>query len=172
MGIDALDLPRRPSGFEFLTAMVLAMVGVIKSLLAAVASDQLTGTRRDNPQELRALASANIVSRLCDGLALVLMRARAVLLINAGGRGRATPIAAALAIALRSGAGSSLVVRLPNAVRAGIVVTIAISLIDRWSRRRLGQLLHGKRLRDPRSSLFCVSIFCVNALEFGLAVAI
>ena len=172
MGIDALDLPRRPSGFEFLTAMVLALVGAIKSLLAAVASDQLTGTRRDNPQELRALASANIVSGLCGGLALVLMRARAVLLINAGGRGRATPIAAALAIALRSGAGSSLVVRLPNAVRAGIVVTIAISLIDRWSRRRFGQLLDGKRLRDPRSSLFSVSIVCVNALEFGLAVAI
>ena len=78
-GIDAFGLPRRHSGFVFLTAILLALVGTIEALLAAVASDQLTGTRHDNRREFRALGWASIVSGLCGGLPLGLMSARAVL---------------------------------------------------------------------------------------------
>lgn len=169
---EAFALLQRHVDAVCVTAAVLALVGTIESLLAAVVADQLSGTRHDSKHELRALGCANLVSGLCGGLPLVLMRARAVLLINDGVRGRAVPIAAALAFALIYGLGNRLVGLLPKAVLAGIMLTIAIALIDGWSRRVFGRLRAGDRSPDLRWSLAIVAIVCACTVLLGFAAAI
>lgn len=156
----------------FLTAIVLAVIGSLESLLVALASDQYAHSRHDPGRELLSLGAANMVSGLFGGLPLVLSNARCVLLLKKGAVGRGPALASVIAFAVIYAAGGPLLAMLPKVVLAGIMVTIAVALSDRWTRQLLGQWLSGERSPDLRHSLAVVALVGLVTVLFGFVAAV
>lgn len=169
---DVFALWQRHAGAVLLTAAVLAVIGSLESLLAAVNLDHLTRTRHDSRRELLALGLANMASGACGGLPLVLSRARAILLVNAGALGRGPIIAALATFAVLYAVGGPLIALLPKTVLAGIMLTIAVALADHWTRQLLRQLRAGERSADLWLSLFVVASVCAVTVVLGFVAGI
>ena len=150
-----------------LTAAALALIGSLESIFSAIAVDQTTGGKHDSRRELMALGAANMASGVCGGMPLSLGRARAVQLIDSGAAGRRPVVVAALSFALMYGVGGPLLALLPNAALAGIMVTIALALSDRWTRQLLSQWRAGERSPEVRLSLAVVAVVCAMTVVGG-----
>jgi len=150
-----------------LTAAMLAFIGSLESIFSAIAVDQMTGGKHDSRRELIALGAANMTSGLCGGMPLSLALGRAVQLINSGAAGRRPVVVAALTFALMYAACGPLLALLPKAALAGIMVTIAFALSDRWTRQLLRQWHAGERSPEMRLSLAVVAVVCVITLVAG-----
>ena len=150
-----------------LTAAMLAFIGSLESIFSAIAVDQMTGGQHDSRRELVALGVANVASGLCGGMPLSTARARAVQLIDGGSAGRRPVVAAALAFALMYGVGGPLLAGLPKAALAGVMVTIALALSDRWTRQMLRQWHSGERSPEVRLSLAVVATVCAVTAAGG-----
>ena len=156
----------------FLTGAVLAVIGSLESLLVALASDQYAHSQHDPRRELLSMGAANMVSGLCGGLPLVLSNARCVLLLKIGAVGRGPALASAIAYLLIYAVGGPLLAMLPKVVLAGIMVTIAVALSDRWTRQLLRQWLSGERSPDLRHSLAVVALVGLVTVLFGFVAAV
>lgn len=158
------------------TAAVMAVIGSLESLLAAVGVDRLTHTRHDSRRELLALGAGNVACGLCGGLPLVLSRGRSVLLLEAGARGRQPIFVSVVVFALLLAVGSPLLERLPRAVLAGIMLTIALALVDHWTRQLIRQWWRGLRSGDTpaalRNSLLMVAAVCAATVWLGFLAAV
>jgi MFS superfamily sulfate permease-like transporter len=113
-----------------------------------------------------------MVSGLFGGLPLVLSNARCVLLLKKGAVGRGPALASVIAFAVIYAAGGPLLAMLPKVVLAGIMVTIAVALSDRWTRQLLGQWLSGERSADLRHNLTVVTLVCLVTVLFGFVAAV
>ncbi|MDP3084199.1 MAG: SulP family inorganic anion transporter [Rubrivivax sp.] len=162
--VRALLLRHAPA--MLLTAAVLAVIGSLESLLGALATDQMTRNRHDPRRELLALGAANIAAGICGGLPMVLSRARAVLMIRGSHHGRRAIAVASLVLAGAYLVGGPLLALLPKTVLAGIMVTVAVALIDAWTRQLLRQLRAGERSVEVGTSLVLVA--AVGAVTLGL----
>ncbi len=154
------------------TAAVLAVIGSLESLLGALATDQIAQTRHDPRRELLALGAANIVSGACGGMALVLLRLGAISLIDAGAPGRAPVLASVATFALMYAVGGPLLALLPKAVLAGIMITVAVALIDRWTRQLLRQWRAGERSPEQAMSLAVVATVCAVTVTLGFVAGV
>jgi SulP family sulfate permease len=158
---------QRHGSQALLTAAALAFFGALESLFSAMALDQTTGGRHDSRRELIALGAANMASGLCGGMPLSTGRARAVQLIDSGAAGRRPVVVAALTFALIYAVGGPLLALLPKAALAGVMVTIAVALSDRWTRQLLRQWRAGERSPEVRLSLAVVAVVCAVTAAGG-----
>jgi MFS superfamily sulfate permease-like transporter len=156
----------------FLTAAVLAVIGSLESLLVALASDQHANARHDPGRELLSMGAANMVSGLFGGLPLVLANARCALLLKKGAVGRGPALASVIAFLVIYALGGPLLALLPKVVLAGMMVTIAVALSDRWTRQLVGQWLSGERSPDLRHSLAVVALVGLVTVLFGFVAAV
>ena len=163
---------QRHAGEVLVTAMLLALISSLESIFSALSLDQITDRRHDSRRELMALGAANVASGLCGGLPLSVSRIRSLALISSGHIGRVPVIAAALSFALLYAAAGTLLVHLPLAVLAGIMVTIAVALSDRWTRQLLRQWFAGERTPDARLSLAVVATVCVITVTSGFVAGV
>ena len=154
------------------TALLLALIGGLESVLSLAAVDQLLDTRTDPDRELLALGATNIVTGLFGGLFMVYLRLRAIATIGGGGRGLRAVLAGCAMLALVFTLALPLVQRLPTAVVAGIVVMLAWTLVDRWTRRLLRQWWGGERSLDAVLSLLVVVVVCAVTLRWGFVVGV
>ena len=154
------------------TAAVLALIGALESLLAALATDQLAHTRHNPKRELLSLGLANLAGGLCGGLPLVLMRLNAVKLIDGRATGRGPVLAWLGSFALMFLWGGPLLALLPKVVLAGIMLTIALALVDRWTRQLLRQSASGGSSADQRLSLAVVAVVCITTMTLGFLAAV
>ena len=159
-------------GEVLLTGLLLALIGTLESVLSARAVDQMLDTRHDPNRELIALGGANIASAVVGGIPLVYLRARAQATITAGGRSRLAAVAGCITLGVAFFAGSTLLAWLPLTVLAGVMVTVAFSLMDRWSRQLLRQWLRGERTQEAQQSIAVVAIVCVVTLLLGLVAGV
>ena len=164
---DALSLLQRHALAVLTTAAVLAVIGSLESLLSAAATDQLTQTRHEPRRDLLALGVANIASGICGGLPLVMSRLRAVMMIQTGHHGLRAVFVSSAALAAIYYAGGPLLALLPKAVLAGLMVTMAVALIDHWTRQLLRQLQAGERSADLWMSLLVVAVVCAVTVSMG-----
>jgi sulfate permease, SulP family len=169
---DALPLLQRHAAELALAALLLALIGGLESILSILAIDQLQGTRSDPNRELLALAAANVASGLLGGLPLVYLRLRAIATLTAGGRSRRALVAGSLMLALVFALALPLVARLPAAVLAGIVMMLAVALVDRWTRQLMGQWLAGERSPGLQQSLLLVAAVCAVTLLWGFVAGV
>ena len=169
---DAFALLRRHAGAVVLTAAVLAVIGSLESLLCAVALDQVTHTRHDSRRELQALGLANLASGVCGGLPLVLSRSRALLLVRDGVPGRGAVVASIVTFVIIYAIGGPVIAVIPKTVLAGIMLTIAVSLVDVWTRQLLGQLREGERSSDLWLSLAVVASVCAVTVVMGFVAGV
>lgn len=169
---EALALLRRHGTAMATTALLLALIGGLESVLSIAAVDQLLDTRTDPDRELLALGAANIVSGVFGGLFVVYLRLHAVATFNGGGRSWRAVVCGCAMLALVFTLGLPLVQRLPIAVVAGIVVMLAWTLVDRWTRGLMRQWHRGERSVDQALSLLIVVVVCAVTLVWGFVVGV
>ena len=121
------------------SALILAALGSIDSLLTSLVADNVTKTYHKSDRELIGQGIGNTLAGLFGGLPGAGATMRTVVNVKAGGR---TPISGALhaviLLAIVLGAGG-LASEIPKAVLAGILIKVGTDIID-WE--YLGKLRH------------------------------
>jgi SulP family sulfate permease len=111
-------------------AFAIAMLGAIESLLAAVVSDGMSGTRHEPNGELLALGLANILAPLFGGIAATGALARTATNIRAGARSPFAAVVHSLFVLACTVALAPLVAYLPMAALAGLLLTVAKNMAE------------------------------------------
>ncbi len=125
------------------SAVVLATLGSIDSLLTSLVADNLTRTFHDSDKELVGQGLGNLVSGLAGGIPGAGATIRTLTNIKAGGRtGLSGMIHSAVLVAVVLGLGPA-VGFIPHAALAGILVKVGIDVVD-W--RYLGRVLKAPRV--------------------------
>ena len=147
-GLDYRPIETIPSGFPvpnfsvftdfsltsimpyFFTALTLALLGAIDTLLTSVVADNLTKTKHLPNKELIGQGIGNSVAALFGGLPGAGATIRTVVNINAGGVTRLSGMIAGLMLLVIMLAFSSIASQIPAAVLAGILITVGIGVMD------------------------------------------
>lgn len=112
------------------TALTLALLGAIDSLLTSVVADNMTKTRHKPNKELVGQGIGNSISALFGGLPGAGATIRTVVNINSGGKTRISGMIAGIVLLLILLLFSSAASTIPAAVLAGILVTVGIGVMD------------------------------------------
>jgi SulP family sulfate permease len=112
------------------TALTLALLGAIDSLLTSVVADNMTKTKHKPNKELVGQGIGNSIGALFGGLPGAGATIRTVVNINSGGKTKLSGMVAGvllLVILLSLGEVAS---QIPAAVLAGILITVGIGVMD------------------------------------------
>jgi len=112
------------------TALTLALLGAIDSLLTSVVADNMTKTKHKPNKELVGQGIGNTIAAIFGGIPGAGATIRTVVNINAGGKTRLSGMLAGvflLIIMLGLGPVAS---QIPAAVLAGILITVGIGVMD------------------------------------------
>ncbi len=112
------------------TAISLAFLGAIDSLLTSVIADNLTGTKHNPNQELVGQGIGNSLSAVFGGLPGAGATIRTVVNISSGGKTRLSGMLAALLILVILLAFAPVASKIPAAVLSGILITVGIGVMD------------------------------------------
>lgn len=121
-------------------AVILALVGLIETLMTLQLIDEMTETRGRGNCECVALGVANIVAgafKAMGGCALV---GESLINIGSGGRGRMSGVIAALALLVFILVGAPLIDRIPIAALTGVMFVVAIATFEWASFRTIGRV--------------------------------
>lgn len=112
------------------TALTLALLGSIDSLLTSVVADNMTKTKHKPNRELIGQGIGNSIASIFGGIPGAGATIRTVVNINAGGKTKLSGmIAGIMLLVVLLGLGS-VASKIPQAVLAGILVTVGIGVID------------------------------------------
>ena len=112
------------------TALTLALLGAIDSLLTSVVADNMTKTKHKPNKELVGQGIGNSIAAIFGGIPGAGATIRTVVNINSGGKTRLSGMVAGvllLVILLSLGPVAS---QIPAAVLAGILITVGIGVMD------------------------------------------
>jgi len=112
------------------TALTLALLGAIDSLLTSVVADNMTKTQHKPNKELIGQGVGNSVAALFGGLPGAGATIRTVVNINAGGKTKVSGMMAGILLLVVLLALGPVASKIPAAVLAGILVTVGIGVID------------------------------------------
>jgi len=112
------------------SAITLAILGAIDSLLTSVVADNMTRTKHNPNQELVGQGIGNSIAALFGGIPGAGATIRTVVNINAGGKTRLSGMVAALLLLLTLLLLGPVASRIPAAVLAGILITVGIAVMD------------------------------------------
>lgn len=125
------------TGFEinmiapyFFTALTLAMLGAIDSLLTSVVADNMTKTKHNPNKELVGQGIGNSVAALFGGIPGAGATIRTVVNINSGGKTRLSGMTASILLLIVLLALGPIASMIPAAVLAGILITVGIGVMD------------------------------------------
>jgi SulP family sulfate permease len=112
------------------TALTLALLGAIDSLLTSVVADNMTKTKHKPNKELVGQGIGNSLAALFGGIPGAGATIRTVVNINAGGKTKLSGmIAGILLLIIMLGLGP-VASKIPAAVLAGILITVGIGVMD------------------------------------------
>ncbi len=112
------------------TAITLALLGAIDSLLTSVVADNMTKTKHNPNQELIGQGIGNSIAALFGGIPGAGATIRTVVNINAGGKTKLSGMIAGLLLLVILLALGPVASRIPAAVLAGILITVGIGVMD------------------------------------------
>lgn len=153
------------------SALVLATLGAIDSLLTSLVADNKTRTHHDSDRELIGQGIGNTFAGLFWGLPGAGATMRTVVNLRAGGL---TPISGALhsviLLAIVLGAGP-LAENIPHAVLAGILIKVGVDIIDWEYLKRVAKAPRVDVLIMLGVMLITVFIDLITAVAAGVIVA-
>ena len=123
-------------GLIISTAVLLAAVGLIESLMTLNLIDEMTDTRGSGNRECVAQGGANILNGLFGGMGGCAMIGQSIINVNSGGRGRLSGLVAALALLCFILFGAPLIEQIPIAALVGVMFMVVISTFA-WSSFRI-----------------------------------
>uniref|UniRef100_UPI00404A0FAD SulP family inorganic anion transporter n=1 Tax=Gelidibacter sp. TaxID=2018083 RepID=UPI00404A0FAD len=112
------------------TALTLALLGAIDSLLTSVVADNMTKTKHNPNKELIGQGIGNSIGGLFGGLPGAGATIRTVVNIQAGGKTKLSGMIAGIVLLIILMALGPIASRIPAAVLAGILITVGIGVID------------------------------------------
>lgn len=112
------------------TALTLAFLGVIDSLLTSVVADNMTKTSHNSKKELIGQGIGNSIAAIFGGLPGAGATIRTVVNINAGGKTKLSGMIAGVFLLLILLALGPVASKIPAAVLAGILITVGIGVMD------------------------------------------
>ncbi len=112
------------------TAITLALLGAIDSLLTSVVADNMTKTKHKPNQELIGQGIGNSIAALFGGIPGAGATIRTVVNINAGGKTKLSGMIAGILLLVIMLAFAPLASKIPAAVLAGILITVGIGVMD------------------------------------------
>ncbi len=112
------------------TALTLALLGAIDSLLTSVVADNMTKTKHKPNKELIGQGIGNTIGAIFGGIPGAGATIRTVVNINAGGKTRLSGMVASLLLLLILLALGPIASQIPAAVLAGILITVGIGVMD------------------------------------------
>ncbi len=113
-------------------AVALAIVGLLESLLTASIVDDSTETSSDKNRESRGQGIANIITGFFGGMAGCAMIGQSIINIKSGGRGRLSSLVAGVFLMFLIVVLGDIVVQIPMAALAGVMIMVAVSTFD-WN---------------------------------------
>ncbi len=122
------------------TAVLLAMLGSIDSLLTSLVADDITRTHHNSDKELMGQGVGNIVAGLFGALPGAGATMRTVVNIRAGGKTALSGVIhSVVLLAIIIGAGT-IAEKIPHAVLAGILIKVGVDIIDQKFLTRLHRI--------------------------------
>ncbi|MFJ4048268.1 SulP family inorganic anion transporter [Pseudomonas hunanensis] len=175
-GLPGLALPDVPWNLETLKiiapyAVLMAMVGLLETLLTLNLTDEITESRGFPDRECVALGAANMVSGLCGGMGGCAMIGQTVINLSSNGRGRLSGVVAGVMILLFVLFLSPLIERIPLAALVGVMFVVAQQTFA-WASLRV---LHKVPVNDVLAiiAVTVVTVFTdlAMAVLFGIIIA-
>jgi SulP family sulfate permease len=168
-GLPSFHLPNVPWNFETLRivfpyALIMAMVGLIESLLTLNLIDEMTATRGKPNRECLAQGAANMVTGLFGGMGGCAMIGQSMINVGAGATHRLSGVVAGLGLLSFVLFGSSLIERIPLAALIGVMFVVSAKTFEWGSIRVLGKV--------PRADALVIVAVTVVTLFTDLAVAV
>jgi SulP family sulfate permease len=151
-------------GLILSTAVILAAVGLIESLMTLNLVDELTNTRGSGNIECVAQGSANILSGLFGGMGGCAMIGQSIINVNSGGRGRLSGVVAAVGLLCFILFGAPLIEQVPIAALVGVMFMVVIGTFA-WSSFRILNKI-------PRSDAFVLVVVSAITVWQDLALAV
>ena len=112
------------------TALTLALLGAIDSLLTSVVADNMTKTKHKPNKELVGQGIGNSIGAIFGGIPGAGATIRTVVNINAGGKTRLSGMIAGVLLLIILLALGPVASQIPAAVLAGILITVGIGVMD------------------------------------------
>jgi SulP family sulfate permease len=112
------------------TALTLALLGSIDSLLTSVVADNMTKTKHKPNKELVGQGIGNSIAAIFGGIPGAGATIRTVININSGGKTKLSGMIAGLLLLIILLAMGPVASQIPAAVLAGILITVGISVMD------------------------------------------
>ncbi|KVO49217.1 transporter [Burkholderia ubonensis] len=149
------DVAALASGAFAVALVSLADISMLSRALAARAGDT-----PDRNQELVALGAANLLAGLMQGCAVSSSTSRTPVAMAAGAQSQVTNLVAAACIVLLLAVAPTLLMRVPRAALAAVVVYAALGIVDVRSVVRLYRMRRGECL---------ISVLCfAGVIGFGV----
>ncbi|MFC7322486.1 SulP family inorganic anion transporter [Halobacillus campisalis] len=163
-------LPNIPLNLETLMiimpyALALTIVGQLESLLTASIVDDMTDTDSDKNKESRGQGISNIVAGCFGGMAGCAMIGQSVINVKSGGNGRLSSLVSGIVLMFLIIVLGGVVVQIPMAALAGVMIMVSIGTFD-WSSVRN---LH--RVPKTDASVMVVTVLTVvitHNLAYGV----
>ena len=112
------------------TALILAFLGAIDSLLTSIVADNMTKTKHKPNRELIGQGIGNSIAALFGGIPGAGATIRTVVNINAGGKTNLSGMVAGVILLIILVALGPVTSQIPAAVLAGILITVGIGVMD------------------------------------------
>jgi len=145
-------------------AALMAMVGLLETLLTFNLTDEMTETRGQPNRECVALGASNIVSGMLGGMGGCAMIGQTMINLSSGGRSRLSGLTAGVMILLFILFLSPLIERIPLAALVGVMFVVAQETFAWGSLRVLGKV-------PKHDALVIVAVTIITVLT-DLAVAV
>jgi len=145
-------------------AIIVALVGLIESLLTLSVLDEMGGERGSGNKECIALGVGNSTSGLFGGMAGCAMIGQSVINFTSGGLGRLSSFTAAVLLIILVVSFSDVIAAIPVAVLVGIMFMVSIGTFEFSSLSRIKYM--------PRSDAFVLITVTIITIFEDLAVAV
>lgn len=147
------------------TALAVAMVGLIESLMTLQLIDDITETRGQGNRECLAQGGANFLSGLFGGMGGCAMIGQSLINIRSGGRGRISGVVAALALVGFIVVGGPIIVQIPVAALVGVMFMVVIGTFEWATFRTFGKV--------PGTDIFVIFVVTLTTVFLhNLALAV
>lgn len=168
-GWPSLAWPAVPWSLETLVVIapyagLMAMVGLLETLLTLNLTDEITQTRGRTNRECVALGVANIASGVAGGMGGCAMIGQTMINLNSGGRGRLSGVVAGVMVLLFVLYLSPLIEQIPLAALVGVMFVVAQQTFAWGSLRVLGKV--------PRHDVLVIALVTVITVFTDLATAV
>jgi SulP family sulfate permease len=146
-------------------ALIMALVGLIESLLTLNLVDELTESTGHPNRECIGQGAANVITGMFSGMGGCAMVGQSIINIKSGGRQRLSGISAALFLLIFIMFASPLIDRIPIAVLVGVMFMVVIGTFEWGSLRLLGKI--------PLADWFIiVAVTLITVFSHNLALAV